>query len=109
MGHAHKVVVILVLSVASRVDRGFFFGAHVRDELFDVLYALVGKPDDAAGEIGIASAEVVGGLLQHENAGALLPGSYGGAEGGIARADYHYVIIACQGVTSMCGYYGQCR
>ena len=97
MGDAHQVIVILVFGVAAYVDGGFFLGAHVGDEFLDVVDALVGEADDAAGEIGVAAAEVVGCFLQHEYAGTLLAGGYGSGEGGIARADYHHIVISLQG------------
>ena len=92
VGDAHHVVVVVVLGVAAHLDGVFLGLGHVGDDGLDVLDAVEGEADDAAGEVGVAAAEVVGGFLHHQHILALFPGGDGGAEGGVAGPHHDDVI-----------------
>ena len=92
MGDAHHVVVELVLGVLADFDGvGLGFG-HIGDEALDVVQAVVGEADDAAGEVGVAAAEVLGGFFDDEHGLGLLAGGDGGGQGGVAGPNYDNVI-----------------
>ena len=92
LGYPHHVVVELAFGIAAHVHRRFLGGRHVGNQGLDVFDAVEGEADDAAGEVGVAAPEVLGSLLHHQNRAANFLGCQGGAEGGVAGADYNYVI-----------------
>ena len=93
LGDAHHVVVELVLGVAADLHRLFLGGRHVGDDGLDVLKAVEGEPDDAAGKVGVAAPEVLGRLLHDQHRLGGLPGGDGGGQGRVARADHYDVIF----------------
>ena len=92
LGDAHHVVVELVLGVAADVDRFLLGGRHVGDDGLDVFEAVEGEADDAAGEVGVTAAEVLGRLFDDQHRGTALASGDGGGQGGIAGADHDNVI-----------------
>ena len=92
LGDAHHVVVELVLGVAAHLDGCHLGGGHVGDYGLDVLDAVEGEADDAAGEVGVAAAEVLRGFFHHQHGLAAFFGGDGRAEGRVSRADYYDVI-----------------
>jgi hypothetical protein len=87
LGDAHQVIVELGLRVGADVDAGALFVGHFGDEGTDVVDAAIGEAEAAAGEEGVAAAEVLRRFFEDEDIGALLAGGEGGAEGGVAGAD----------------------
>ncbi len=67
----------------------------VRDigDFLQVLDRVERKTHHAAGEAAVAAGLFLGRGLQHHNAGALFPGGQGGAQRGIAFADYDDVVF----------------
>ena len=96
VGYPHHVVVVHVLGVLADFDGVLFGLGHVGDEGLDVVDAVKGEADDAAGEVGVAAAEVFGGLFHHQHRFALFLSGDGGAEGGIAGAHHDNVIFLSQ-------------
>ena len=92
MGHPHHIFVELALGIAAHVNRRLFGGRHIGDQGLDVLNPVEGKTYDAAGEVGVAAAEILWRFLHHQHRAADLLGGHGGAQGRIARADYYNVI-----------------
>ena len=60
-------------------------------DLLDVLPAVVREPEQAPGEERVPAAKVLGGLLQHQDRGALLGGGQCGVEAGVAGAHHENI------------------
>ena len=86
----------MVLGVLAHLNGVLFGLGHVGYEGLDVLDAVEGEADDAAGEVGVAAAEVFGGFFHHQHGLALFLSGNGGAESGIARAHHDNVIFLSQ-------------
>ena len=92
MGDPHQVIVELVFGVLADFDGiGFGFG-QIGDEAPDVVQSVVGEADDAAGEVGVAAAEVFGGFFDDQYGLGLLAGGDGGGEGGVAGAHHDDIV-----------------
>ena len=85
------------LGVLAEVRPGDLSPGEAGDEVEDLLGCVVCEPEEAAGEVGVAAAQVVGGLLHHQHGRAGFGGGQGGAEGGVARS-YYDDVIACVSV-----------
>ena len=85
--HAHQVVEVLPLRVGADLHHVEFRLREVGDELDDVLYAVVGEADGAAGEVGVAAAHRLGRFFEDGDGLAGFAGGERGAERGVARAD----------------------
>ena len=92
MGDAHHVVVELVLGVLPHLDGVGLGLRHVGDQPLDVVQPVVGETDDAAGKIGVAAAEILRGLFNHQHRLGLLAGGDGGGKRGVAGSHHDYVI-----------------
>ena len=93
LGDPHHIVVELVFGVAADVHLRLFGGRHIGDDRLDVFQVVESEADDAAGEVGIAAAEVFGGFLHHQDGIRGFPGGYGRRKGGVARPHHHNVIL----------------
>ena len=92
MGDAHHVVVKLVLGVLAHLDGVGLGLRHIWDQTLDVVQTVVGEADDAAGEVGVAAAEILGSLFHDQHRLGLLAGGDGGGQGGVAGPNYDNVI-----------------
>ena len=59
----HHIAIEIILRVLADIGGSFFFRRHIGDECLDIVHAIVGTADDPTGEIGIATAEILGGFL----------------------------------------------
>src|SRR5271165_1065262 len=87
LGEATHIVEILLLGVGPEIDVPEFGLVHVRDQLREILTAVIDDAKRAAGEGGVAAARLLGGDLQHQHPGAVLLRRQCGASRGIARPD----------------------
>ena len=92
---AHEVLEVLGLGVGADLHHVELGLGEVRHELHDLVDALVGEADGAAGEVGVAAAHRLRGLLEDDDAPPGLAGGERGAEGGVARADNDDVCCVC--------------
>ena len=92
VGDAHHVVVKLVLGVLAHLDGVGLGLRHVGNQALDVVQAVVGEADDAAGEVGVAAAEILWSFLHHEHRLGLLAGGDGGGQSGVSGPDDDYII-----------------
>ena len=73
-GDSRQVFVVGGGGVASDVDRTALGWGEVAYYGRDVVDVVVGESEEAAGEVCIAAAQVVGRLFQHEDGGAVFGG-----------------------------------
>ena len=96
LGDSHHVVVELFLGVAAHIDGSLLGGRHVGNHLLYVFKVVEGETYNASGEVGIATSKELGGFLHHQHGFADLFGGHGRGKGGVAGADYNYVVTICQ-------------
>ena len=73
-GHAHHVALERGLGVLAEVGPGGLALGDAWHEVEDLLWGVVCEPEEAAGEVGVAAAQVFRGLLHHEHGRAGLGG-----------------------------------
>ena len=95
--YAHEVLEVLGLGVGADLHHVELGRREVRYELDDIVDALVGEADGAAGEVGVAAAHRLRGLFEDDNAAPPLAGGERGAEGCVASADNDEVCCICVG------------
>ena len=84
--HAHQVVEVRALRVAAHFEDSELRLREVGHDLADVVDTFVGEADGAAGEVGVAAAQVLGRLLDHDHGPPTLACGERGAEGCVPGA-----------------------
>ena len=93
VGDPHHIVIIHILGVAADFDGVLLGLRQIGNDGLDVLNAVKGKADDAAGEVGVAAAEILRGFFHHQDGLAGFFGGDGRAEGGVAGPHNNHIII----------------
>src|SRR5256886_6140029 len=86
LGHAHQVVVVVVLGVERHVHRRLLLVGEVADQLAYLVETLEREAEAAGREEAVAATPRLRRLLQHEDARALLARRERRAHGGVAAA-----------------------
>src|SRR4029453_1276033 len=95
LGHAHQVVVEVVLSVRIYLHLAGLLIGEVADEAAQLVEALEGEPETPGGEEAVATAPRLRGLLDHEHARTRLAGGEGRAHRRVAAAHHYHVVSRC--------------
>ena len=94
LADAHQVFAHIGLGVGADLDAFDLAVAEVGDECADVVDAVVGEAEAAAGEVGVAAAFVLAGLLEHEHARARFLRRQRSAKRRVSSANDHHVVHA---------------